>query len=85
MATTPRSDSLFRFRFLRSTRDPSGYYMTRWDKAVAVSVVAPDEPAARKKALAMSGPMYGGRSGDVWAFLLEGVDEVQQEVPDGRE
>lgn len=80
------ADPLYRFHFLRTDIDTTGYYHPRWDKAVAVTVIASSETAALAEATRLSDkemrrPFRPG-------FLLqriEAIDPGESTVPSDTE
>lgn len=64
---------VFRFNLKVVLYDPSGYYYTKWQEAVPVSVNATDADEARGKAVKSMGKPPSGRA---WTASLEGVSEV---------
>lgn len=66
---------LYRFTGRYIDKDPEGYYFPRWDKAVAISVVAPTKAEAFTKLWALLGPSPRHR---VWTAIWDRIDE---EIP----
>lgn len=64
---------LFRYKTRVASTDPSGYYHTRWDKAVPVTVLANDADEAASKAKEAMGKADGGRQ---WAVSVDSADEI---------
>lgn len=63
----------FRFNLKVVSYDPDGYYFTKWQEAVPVSVYAADAYEAIEKAKASMGKPPSGRA---WTTSLESVSEV---------
>lgn len=68
-------EPIFRFTMRCAIQDKSGYYHTRWDKAVPVVVLADTQGAARGKAAAMLDELA---SGYCWVFIMDKIEEVQE-------
>lgn len=64
---------LFRFNALAVESDPTGYYMTRWDIALPVSVIAHNREEAFLKVETMMGDPAHHRS---WAVRIESAEEI---------
>lgn len=64
---------LFRFNARAVESDPTGYYMTRWDRAQPVTVVAHTRDEAFKKVRAMMGK---AARHDVWAVRIDSAEEI---------
>lgn len=64
---------LFRFNARVVESDPSGYYMTRWDRAQPVVVVAHTRDEAFEKAWAMMGEPPRHRA---WAVKIDSAEEI---------
>lgn len=67
---------LFRFNTQVAESDPTGYYITRWDRALAVSVIAHSRNEAFKKVRAMMGDPAPQRS---WAVRIESAVEIDND------
>ena len=64
---------LFRFNARAVESDPTGYYMTRWDKALPVSVIAHNREEAFLKVETMMGdPARHG----AWAGRIDSAEEI---------
>ena len=64
---------LFRFNVRVVESDPSGYYVTRWDRALSASVIAHNRDEAFVKAKTMMGdPDHQGS----WAVRFESAEEI---------
>ena len=70
------SKPMFRFNIRVVESDPTRYYITRWDKALPVSVIAPSRDVAFKKAKEMMGspPRHGA-----WAVQIDSAEEISNE------
>ncbi len=55
-------------------KDPSGYYITRWDRAIPVTVRAADRAEAFKKAWAVMGE---SPSGHTWTARIVDITEME--------
>ena len=62
-----------RFHYRRAIADREGYYVTRWDKAVPVQVIAGTEKEALQKVWDLSGEAPRGRC---WTAKLDKVEEL---------
>ena len=67
------SDALFTFKMRAVDRPDDSYYVTRWDRAVPVEVVAATKQDAIKKADMMLGPAGRGR---YWVFHVDSVRDA---------
>jgi len=67
------SGYLAHFHMRRASADRSGYYHTRWDRAVPMVVTASNEQEAINKADALSGEPKTGR---YWTFLVDRIEEI---------
>lgn len=63
----------YRFKLRRASADRSGYYHTRWDKALPMTILATTHDEALSKAEALSGEPDSGR---YWTYLTDSVEEV---------
>lgn len=68
------STPMFAFKMRVVDRDNDPYYVTRWDRAVPVEVVAATKQEAINKVDAMLGPAPRGR---YWVYK---VDSVRDEL-----
>ena len=64
---------LFRFNTLVAESDPTGYYITRWDTALPVSVNAHNRDEAFEKVETMMGEPTPYR---VWDVRIESAEEI---------
>ena len=64
---------LFRFNVRVVESDPIGYYITHWDRALPVSVIAHSRDEAFKKAETMMGDPAPHKS---WAVRIETAEEI---------
>lgn len=64
------SDYVFHFKVIDA--DPSGYYHPRWDRALPVTVHAPDSDTAYKRVFALMGD--APERGWVWRARLDKVE-----------
>lgn len=64
---------LFRFNARAVESDPTGYFMTRWDRAQPVSVIAPNRDEAFKKVRAMMG---SPARHSAWAVKIDSAEEI---------
>lgn len=71
-----QSKPKFLFNLKVASYDPDGYYFTKWQEAVPVSVFAADADEAREKAKASMGKPPSGRA---WTASLDSVSEVYAE------
>lgn len=71
----PELAPLFRFTGEYVDMDPTGYAMTRWDRATPVSVLASTREEAFQKAWAMLGKPPEGRG---WSIRWSRISEVRQ-------
>ncbi|AUV61618.1 hypothetical protein PP502_gp53 [Gordonia phage Beenie] len=69
--------ALFRFEFRAARADRSGYYYTRWDQSVPITVVAATKQAAINAADAALGDPGSGR---FWTFQTKSV--VDHRIPE---
>jgi len=67
------SGYLAQFQLRRASADKTGYYHTRWDKAVPVVVIASNEKEAINKADTFSGAPESGR---YWTFTVDRIEEI---------
>lgn len=65
--------TMFRFNTRVVEYDSSGYYMTRWDSAQPVTVVAHTRDEAFKKVRAMMGKPARH---DAWAVHMDSAEEI---------
>lgn len=64
---------LFRFNARAVESDPTGYYVTRWDRALPVSVIARNRDEAFEKVETMMGePTRHG----AWAVRIDSAEEI---------
>lgn len=64
---------LFRFNARAVESDPTGYYMTRWDRAQPVTVIAHTRDEAFKKVRAMMG---SPARHSAWAVKIDSAEEI---------
>lgn len=64
---------LFRFNTQVAESDPTGYYMTRWDRALSVSVIAHNCDEAFAKVKTMMGDPAPHSS---WAVRIDSAEEI---------
>ena len=62
-----------RYFYRRAKADREGYYHTRWDQAVPISVIASTEKEALQKVWDLSGEAPRGR---YWTAVLDKVEEL---------
>lgn len=67
------AEAVAQFHMRRAEADREGYYVTRWDRATPMTVLAPDQPAAVSKATAFSGP---AKTGKYWTFIVDRIEEM---------
>ena len=60
------------FHMRRAKPDRSGYYVTRWDRAVNMAVIASNEDEAISKASTLSGTAPDGK---YWTFIVDKIEE----------
>lgn len=65
------------FKFKVAEADRHGYYVTRWDRATPVSVIADSKPDALEKVWALMGE---ARSGRYWTADLQSVEPAPAPV-----
>lgn len=64
---------LFRFNTRIVESDPTGYYMTRWDRSQAVSVIAHNRDEAFRKVRTMMGEPTRHSA---WAVRIDSAEEI---------
>lgn len=64
---------LFRFNARVVESDPTGYYMTRWDRAQSVSVIAHNNDEAFKKVRSLMGDPTRHSA---WAVKIDSAEEI---------
>jgi len=62
------------FHMRRAKADRTGYYHTRWDRAVNMAVIASNQDEAITKASALSGDAPQGK---YWTFIVDKIEEVR--------
>lgn len=67
---------LFRFNTRVVESDPTGYYITRWDKALPVSVIAHNRDEAFEKIETMMDEPTPHRS---WAVRIDSAEEISND------
>lgn len=66
----------FNFNIRATEEDSKGYYVTRWDRAINITVTAETREEATNKALSVLGkPRY--HTGDRWVFHIDSINEVK--------
>ena len=68
---------LFRFNTQVAESDSTGYYFTRWDRALPVTVIAHSRDEAFKKVRTMMGEPTRH---DAWAVRIESAEEVKGDI-----
>lgn len=63
---------VFRFQMRCVSRPDDSYYVTRWDKAIPLSVLAGNQKEADQKAFAMLGELKHGAH---WVLATDRIDE----------
>lgn len=67
------SDPIFRFTMRSAEADPTGYFITRWDRCQRLTVFAKTRSEAFDKAqMALGGP----RTGRAWSHEIDSIEEV---------
>lgn len=72
---------LFRFNTQVAESDSTGYYITRWDEALPVTVIAHNRGEAFEKVKTMMGEPTPRSS---WAVRIESAEEIIDENQTGR-
>lgn len=68
----------FEFKMRATDKDKSGYYYTRWDRAIPLTVIADNRSEAFKKCWALLGDSRRG-SGWTWTAHIDSIKEVKDE------
>ena len=70
------SKPLFKFTMEAAQKDPSGYYVTRWDLAQKLTVIAANRDEAVQKAASALGKSDRNWP---WVFSFQSIDEIAKE------